>query len=152
METTKAPYQGIDLMKFLMAVVVVSIHTSLYKVIGSCYGVFQNYAVPVFFVFSAYFFFRKIPTLPPDGQWKALWKFEKRINTLYVFWILALMPFILYWWHHDYLEMPIAQTLLIFTRNYFFGSQFGASWFFGALIVGTPIIMLIDKYLRKLGG
>lgn len=50
------------------------------------------------------------------------------------------MPAILYWWHSEYLQLPIIELLLRFIKEYFFGSQFGAAWFFGSLIVAMPIV------------
>ena len=45
--------------------------------------------------------------------------------------------------------MPIIDLLVRFVKEYFFGSQFGAAWFFGALIVATPIVLCIILVLTK---
>lgn len=143
-------YNGIDLMKFIMAIVIVSIHAQLYTVLGQWYLVFQDHAVPLFFVFSSFFFFKKIRHA---GNWKEHWNslmhFEKRINLLYLFWIIALMPAILYWWHSEYVHLPLVDLSLLFVKEYFFGSQFGAAWFLGSLIVATPIILCVIWILTK---
>lgn len=146
----KIMYNGIDLMKFIMAIVIVSIHAQLYTVLGQWYLVFQDHAVPLFFVFSSFFFFKKIRHAESwNEQWKSLMHFEKRINLLYLFWIIALMPAILYWWHSEYLHLPLVDLLLQFVKEYFFGSQFGAAWFLGSLIVATPIILCSASKLTK---
>lgn len=152
----KIMYNGIDLMKFIMAIVIVSIHAQLYTVLGRWYLVFQDHAVPLFFVFSSFFFFKKIRYA---GSWKEQWNslmyFEKRINLLYLFWILALVPAILYWWHSEYMHLPPVDLLLLFMKEYFLGSQFGAAWFLGSLIVATPIVLctiIASTQFKKWGG
>lgn len=146
----KIMYNGIDLMKFIMAIVIVSIHAQLYTVLGQWYLVFQDHAVPLFFVFSSFFFFKKIRHAGSwKEQWNSLMHFEKRINLLYLFWIIALMPAILYWWHSEYLHLPLVDLPLQFVKEYFFGSQFGAAWFLGSLIVATPIILSAILALTK---
>lgn len=137
----KIAYNGIDVMKFIMAIVIISIHTQIYTVLGRWYLVFQDHAVPLFFLFSSYFFFKSLNKANTGKEkWKLLLHFEKRINLLYIFWIIVLMPAILYWWHSEYLQLPIIELLLRFIKEYFFGSQFGAAWFFGSLIVAMPIV------------
>ena len=73
-------------------------------------------------------------------MWKGLWHFEKRCNLLYIFWIVALSPAILYWWHSEYLQLQPIELVLQFVKEYLLGAQFGASWFLGALIVAMPIV------------
>lgn len=147
----KIIYNGIDLMKFVMAIVIVSIHVQLYTVLGQWYMKLQDHAVPLFFVFSSYFFFKKIRKIDNVRDiWKELWHFEKRCNSLYVFWIVALSPAILYWWHSEYLQLEPVELTLRFVKEYMLGAQFGASWFLGALIVGMPIVLCMIRLLEKI--
>lgn len=149
----KIVYNGIDLMKFIMAIVIVSIHTQMYTVLGQWYLVFQDHAVPLFFAFSSFFFFKKIrKSNNRKESWDVLLHFEKRINLLYLFWIVVLMPAILYWWHTEYLHLPLIDLFLRFLKEYFLGSQFGAAWFFGSLIVAMPIVCCAICVLTKGGG
>ena len=53
----KITYNGIDLMKFIMAIIIVSIHVQLYTVLGQWYLKFQDYAVPLFLSFPLISFF-----------------------------------------------------------------------------------------------
>lgn len=137
--------RGIDLTKFLMAITIVNIHSELYKILGTFLLTFQSCAVPVFFVFSSYFFFKKIRELSGKEVWKRLWNYEKRINTLYIFWIIVQSPIIVFYYHKEYLELPILYAIGSFIKNYFFAYEFGASWFLGALIVGIPIILFLVR-------
>lgn len=70
--------------------------------------------------------------------------YEVRLLKLYCFWIIILSPVILFGCHKEYLNFSWI-TPLLFIRNFFFVSQFGASWFFGALIVGVPIVYVLTK-------
>lgn len=146
--SSQTTIRGIDLTKFLMAIVIVSIHVQISQIVGDFYVTFQNCAVPVFFVFSSYFFFKKMRKTSGRELWKGLWNYEKRINKLYLFWLVVLSPAILRWWHKEYLELPIGQAIGAFIKNYFFAYEFGASWFLGALIVGIPIVLLLTRWLN----
>lgn len=150
----KIAYNGIDLMKFLMAIVIVSIHVQLHTVLGQWYLRFQDHAVPLFFVFSSYFFFKKMRerVLNVKDMWKGLLDFEKHCNLLYIFWIVALSPVVLYWWHSEYLHLQPVELVLQFVKEYMLGSQFGASWFLGALIVATPIVSCMIWLSAKIRG
>lgn len=59
-------YHSIDILKVVAALLVVAIHARPF--VGKTYplyiSLFSRMAVPVFFVVSAFFFFRKSPTLP----------------------------------------------------------------------------------------
>ena len=149
-QTTNIYYPGIDLFKFILAIIIVSIHVQLYRIIGNWYLIIQDYAVPSFFVFSSYLLFSKLRN-NLNNKWQILWSFEKRINILYLFWIIALSPFILTMWHKEYLELPLFMAIADFIKQYFLGFQFGASWFFGALIVGTPIVFLLTRLIPDKG-
>lgn len=65
MSNSKTIY-GFDILKFLMALVVVNIHVQLIKVCGDnnilfvIWSFVNDCAVPVFFVLSSYFLFRKL--------------------------------------------------------------------------------------------
>ena len=58
------------------------------------------------------------------------------------------MPAILVFWHPEYLSSSF-MVIPLFIKNFFLGYQFGASWFFGALIVGVPIIYFISYTVNE---
>ena len=74
-------------------------------------------------------------------------RYEKRLLKLYCFWIIALSPVILICWHKEYLDLSF-YSLYLFIRNFFLAYEFGASWFFGALIVGVPIVYLLTRVFK----
>lgn len=149
-ENTKI-IKGWDILKFIMALMVVDIHsgTSDYwkaEWLSRFNGILVEMAVPIFFVLSSYFVFKKTRK---ERTWKPIVNFEKRINSLYVHWIIVLLPVILTIWHKEYLQEDILTAVLLFIKNYFFAYQFGASWFLGALIVAVPIIVLLKKVFTE---
>lgn len=90
----KRQIQGFDLLKFIMALFIVSIHTHFYEsliannyqLIGEGISKIQNLAVPIFFVISSFLFFRKNFSRLKDNN--KLWiKFVKRLGIVYLFYI-----------------------------------------------------------------
>lgn len=143
---------GFDLLKFIMAIVVVNIHSGIFEAFktGTLYDFgcsINKAAVPTFLVISAFLFFSKIRSTDGNGI-KELIGFEKRANILYLFWIIVLTPFVLFNFHKEFLQLPVLDAITQFVKNYFFGYLFGASWYLGALIVGMPIIFLLQKILN----
>lgn len=78
------------------------------------------------------------------GSFKRLIHYEKRLLKLYLFWIVALSPIILFCWHREYLESYLG--IFLFAKNFFFVYEFGASWFFGALLIDVPMVYFIGRY------
>ena len=142
---------GFDLLKFIMAIVVVNIHSGIFEAFktGTLYDFgcsINKAAVPTFLVISAFLFFSKIRSTDGNGI-KELIGFEKRANILYLFWIIVLTPFVLFNFHKEFLQLPVLDAITQFVKNYFFGYLFGASWYLGALIMGMPIIFFLQKIL-----
>lgn len=143
--------KGWDILKFLMAILVVDIHSGttaywssdLLRGINKC---MTSIAVPVFFVLSSYFVFNKIRQTDSKN---AVIRFEKRVNTLYLSWILLLLPVIIRMWHSEYIHNNVITTVGLFVKNYFFAYQFGASWFLGSLIIGVPFIYVLTKIFKE---
>lgn len=135
---------GFDLLKFLMATVIVSLHAEVTTVMSppaaGCFANFQALAVPIFFVLSSYLFFEKLKNT--QAPIKNLWLFEKRLLILYLIWSVIMLPITLR--NHDYLNYGILGVLL-WVKDFFFDYTFLASWFFGALLVATPIVYVLRK-------
>lgn len=144
---------GFDLLKFLMALIIVNIHANLKDVVSgtvflNLWEYVNSLAVPVFFVLSSYFLFKKIREVEKRAGFKLIFHYEERLIKLYSFWIITLMPAILVFWHPEYLSSSF-MVIPLFIKNFFLGYQFGASWFFGALIVGVPIIYIISYAVNE---
>lgn len=59
---------GIDLLKFIMSIIIVGVHSCVFEMLAKDYfGVLinniSNVCVPTFFVISSFFFFRKVRSL-----------------------------------------------------------------------------------------
>lgn len=133
---------GLDVLKFCMACVVVSIHTHLFREIGWLHfalAPLKSSAVPVFFVVSSYLFFRK------SGDWKTLPHYLGRLSAFYAFWFLFLLPVtvVIQRWH---LQFDVAD----FFKCLFLGSTFRGSYFIMALMLGVPVVMLMHKWIHPL--
>ncbi len=84
---------GINLFKFLCAILVVGIHTEPFGNLGildSLFGIITRIAVPYFFVCSSYFYFLKGDTI------QKLKHYIKRIFTLYLLWSIVYLAYDIY--------------------------------------------------------
>ena len=83
-----------DIVKFIMALMVVAIHSSLFPMVLYPW---LRLAVPMFFIISSYFFFGNLRKVETDKEKnKRLWKYVKRNLILYGFWFVVLLPYTLY--------------------------------------------------------
>ena len=139
---------AMDLLKFAMSIIIVAIHCELF--LGSWWLLllwpWARICVPMFFMISAYFFFKKHPT--GDG----ILGFVLRIGKIYIFWFIVFLPITLYyrghyWWHAD----GVMNCLIRFTRSFLLGGTFGASWYLMALVIGMTFLVLLEKYIGELG-
>lgn len=131
----------LDVLKFCMAMLVVSIHAQLFKEIGwLCAFVhpLQHSAVPLFFIVSSYLFFAR----EPAGA-KPLGRYLKRLGLFYVFWFILLLPVTvgIRKWH---VHFDVAE----FVRDLFLGSTFRGSWFIMSLLIGVPVIHVARRFLH----
>ncbi len=134
-------YHSIDLLKVVAALLVVAIHARPFE--GRAYplyiSLFSRMAVPVFFVVSAFFFFRKKPGAPQ------LKHYIGRMGCLYAFWFVVEAYFTIdsaFFSHEDW---GFGKSLAIFIRGFFLNSTFSGSWFVMALMIGIPITYWLSK-------
>ncbi len=142
-QITKKNYDAIDLLKFILSIMVVAIHTRFLKEYTFPW---LRLAVPLFFIISAYFFFKKIKDKSADIQKSALWNFTKRNLALYLFYFILFLPVTLYL-KREVIARGIGYTVLIFLRDFLLGGTFRASWFIIANIIGVAIIYMLSKKL-----
>lgn len=136
---------GLDILKFIMALLVVAIHSEAVNDISVVNEVtlpLINCAVPVFFVISAYLVFRKIRTeeISPN---RSLVHFTKRLILLYTFWMVVQMPLVLHTRH--YWEMDFVEFVHNFLLDITLRSTFHGAWFLSALVVGVWMIYIVSK-------
>lgn len=140
---------GLDVVKFIMAVMIVDIHVQGYKIAPPILQEYiihpvESLAVPTFFVISSFLFFRKARYA--ESQSGLVLHFIKRLCILYLFWCVVWSPII--YIQKDYFHPMSAWIPLYIVRDFFLGSMFDASWFLGALIVGMPLVWGLSKILK----
>ena len=136
--------QSIDIMKFVLAVLVVIIHA---EVDVGLFHPFLSMAIPIFFITSSYFFFGKILVAETQHQRnQILFKFLKRNMMLYSFWFLALLPVTLY--IRDWFSGSAVMSVLRFLQSFLFNSTFRGSWYIMALNIGVALVLLLSRKLK----
>lgn len=138
-------FKGIDVAKFIMALLVMEIHLQATSVLPAAIGEWcvkplLTLPVPTFFLISSFLFFKKVHSAP--HPWSALANFLKRLFLLYGFWIVVWAPYAIA--KKPYYFSGI-EGIGSFLTDFFLGAVFGNSWFFGALIVCTTIIFLLSR-------
>ena len=141
---------GLDVVKFIMAFLIVDIHVQGYLITPP---IFQNYvihpieclAVPTFFVISSFLFFRKARYA--ECQMNLVLHFMKRLCILYLFWCVIWSPII--YLQKEYFHPFTIWVPLYIIRDFFFGNMFDASWFLGALLVGVPMVWGLSRLFKK---
>lgn len=137
--------QTIDLVKLILSVFVVAIHAEL--TLGLLTPILRC-AVPIFFLFSGYFYFCKLSRCQSGAQRKTtLLSFVKRTLSLYAFWFVALLPITLYIRREEWFSSSVAEGFIAFFRDLFFSSTFRASWFLMALLLGVLIIHALSRVM-----
>ncbi len=135
METERKNYNSIDVAKFVMAILVMTVHidtglpTDIHYLISN--GVART-AVPFFFIASGFFFFNKIDNL----QVKNLIKVLKRILILFFSWTFIYSIYMFKFFRHD--EQPFLKWLLFLNRHLFL-NPYGHLWFLPALMIGIGL-------------
>lgn len=147
---------SLDIARFIMAIVVVSIHTHPLKNCHSFWVVqiYDNitlYAVPFFFLCSGYFLFHKI-------RWEAdtehnivvVNMYIKTTFKLYSIWSLIYLPFAIF----DYVtrELTPVRAIVSYFRNFIFVGEHYFSWPLWYLLSYLWALLLLDiciKYGNK---
>ena len=146
----KSNYNGIDLMKIICSILVVMVHIPpfsssndhiIFKYINyffsNCIG---RIAVPLFFITSSYFLFKKIKD---NLDSKILRKFICRIGSLYLIWTAIYMPLIIK--GKILKESNIGIGIIKFFRDFIFNGSYIHLWYLPSLIVSIIILYILLK-------
>ena len=95
--TQKKQYCQLDLFKFLFSIVIVSIHTRLFRDVSETFNwyylnVFCNLAVPFFFMTSGYLLFGKLKELDIKEQKDKIAKYMGHLLKMYLVWCVLWLP------------------------------------------------------------
>ncbi len=138
-------YNSLDILKLILAVFVLVIHSGIDKTVISP---LLRIAVPIFFIISGYLFFSKVERLTKEKEKRsALWHLVKRNILLYLFWTAVQLPLFIYGnhYHIDFFKKGVFYTL----RDIVTGSGFTGAWYIVALALGTVIIYYASKKLSS---
>ena len=138
---SKSNYDAIDLLKFICCLLIIVIHSQFYLPWMKPY---VRIAVPIFFVVSSFFFFKKNPDI------SNLKVYIKRLLFLYLFWFIFWLPFYSYSHRDDLFQISPLNGVVFFFQSFFFGSTFEASWYIMASIIGTLIVFLWGRIFNNL--
>lgn len=143
-------YNGnsIDLLKFLLSFIVVAIHVNPFgEKLGYLRFPLCRIAVPIFFLVSSYFFFRKIKNNPTNEHKNILKNLIVRNLKLYLTWFILLLPITLL--SKDYFKNGLRLGISKLITDFFFSSTFKVSWYIMGLIIGISIMFLLSKVFKN---
>ena len=139
---------AVDAFKFGLSILVVIIHLKPFPGIDPLFRPILRLAVPLFFIISSFFFFKKQLRLGDlRDKISHLERFAFRNGALYLFWtVVLLVPTAKLWgWFDDGL-LNGALTVL---KNFLFSGTFRASWFLLATIIGMVIVVVASRYFSN---
>lgn len=139
---------SVDLLKFVLSVMVVAIHINPFGAYSVYVRPLLRTAVPLFFLVSSYFFFRRFSQLQSaDKRIERLEKYVKRNLALYAFWFIVLLAPTADL--RGYLGHGLLNGLYSLFHGFLFGSTFRASWFIMAGVIATALVALASRYLSN---
>lgn len=150
MKTKEIEYNLIDVVKLILAIFVVALHTHPFQDIFPLADkvvtdVLARIAVPYFFAMSSYFFFFKYKGVAGSG-FRSLYHWAMRLIRIYIIWTIIYFPFTLKVWISEMSE-PITNYIktYIFRVVMWGGDVSSHLWFLTSLVVGVIIVWLL-KY------
>ena len=149
----KEKYPGIDLIKIIMAIAVVAIHTIPHVFLIEKYGSFKpvdgfiNSAVGFFFLAAGFLLGRKLLTLNTYEEKKeAITGYIKKLLKLYMIWTIVYLPLAVYNYINNHYRLPVAIwdyiQGLIFTGEHF---NSWILWYLLSSIVACFFVILMLK-------
>ena len=142
----KKQYYGLDVLKFVMALVVVMIHVKPNvhsKLLTEAFSPLLDIAVPMFFTISSALLFRKLNV----GGYKDLLNYCKRIGILYLCWLLIDGWFVVA--RRPYFDMGLWNGSLEFIKDLFLGTTFPGSWYLSASVMGVITVYTLSRVMNK---
>ena len=138
----KLYFPGLDLLKFILALLIVSGHCQLFIEIPDFqiwWSHFTSIAVPLFFGISSFLFFRKTYSISEGKDTRSILIHSvRRLILLFACWYVLMMPMIYFQFFSvaNLKEVIFAFLLSCSLRGY---------WFIKALIINTIIVYLCRK-------
>ena len=149
-------YQAMDVMRCVMAMLVVALHSQPLSQIWPRVDLFivevlGRLAVPFFFLASGFFFFRKIEhsngkMLRESADPGRLKTYLVRLLRMYAIWSVIYLPLVIYQWGKN--ENGITVNLLFLLRNTLFTGAVGHLWYFTALMFAVLALWMLLRYVH----
>lgn len=146
--TNKAEYNAIDIMKFVCAILIVAIHVAPFgyantvrsNLLNSIFmDWFARIAVPLFFVASGFFLYRK--TTPDNFSFEATKAYVSRLMRLYLIWSVIYFPLKV----PGILADPKGKKhgILMYLKDVVFVGSYDQLWFLPALITAVLLVSFL---------
>lgn len=144
-------YNILDITKFIMAFLVVTIHIPISPSMPMISHLFTNaisrMGVPFFFICSGFLFFKK----ENASETKILLNTLKRILILFIGWTIF-YALVLFFTKFIHMESHPFQKFLLFLFRHIFLNPFAHLWFLPALIIGVIMSWAFIKFkLHRMG-
>lgn len=134
-------YPGLDILKFIMAIMIVAAHT---KLLEECEGIHVflthlfDMAVPTFFSISAFLFYEKMYEDGFEQSKKIFLHTIKRLLIFYIIWYIIMLPMT----YKTFFSIANVKEIIFAAL---LRSTFGGYWFIKALIFNTILLYLCRK-------
>ena len=145
-------YKGIDIVKFIMALFVVILHTHpLYAVNRTAdfltADVIARVAVPFFFVATGFLLEKQTSERRADIK-ETIGRYIRKVLLLYCIWSLIYLPIIIY---NKFVisDETFAYGAFTMVRDFIFAGSYGQLWYLPAVAVGVLIVFVCRKYLGE---
>lgn len=143
MNSTQKQYlPGLDLLKFILAVLIISGHCQLFlehPSLQQWWGHLTSIAVPIFFGISSFLFFRKVYSAPNASNTSPILTHSiKRLAILFVCWYVLMIPM-------TYFQFFSVATMKETIFAFFLSCSMRGYWFIKALIINTIILYFFRK-------
>lgn len=140
-------YKGIDVLKFVMAVFIIVLHTHPFYGINQRLNfmadVLCRIAVPYFFVATGFLLEKKISNCGRDIR-KILQDYISRILKLYVVWTAVYLPIIVYTKIINS-ERGVTYGLFTFVRDFIFCGSYAHLWYLPATAIGVILVFFLKR-------
>ena len=135
-------YKTFDVLKYILAVLVVSAHCNLFEENVFLYETYSHVtecAVPTFFSLSAFLFYCRIKGNINGGR-DILVHTIKRLSVLYVIWSVLMLSISI---PEFFMKATWKELLYVIP----FRSSFWGYWFIKALVINTALVYFLRKHL-----
>lgn len=137
---------SLDLLKIMLSIMVIVIHVNPRgSDLNFIVYPFVRIAVPLFYIISSFFVFRKLNEAQKKDQFRIIRKFVSRNAKLYMAWFILLLPSVVV--IRGYYKLEVINLLKRFLIDLIFGSTFKGSWFLTSLMIAVPAVYVLINAL-----